>query len=178
MKSNNNESIFLKTDGKLGVGLNNSSPSAPIDFFDGITSGNTKHMLFYPNDDGTIESTGQMMMHFATGRSFWINEGSYISGTSVPRLSLNGSDMNVYANLTAEGRILSISATTTNDALKVYNSTSSTTNFLVYNSGKTIMGYQSGASNGAMFNLNVPGASSPTDAFDVFDQYTTKLISK
>jgi len=187
LKAYNNKSVFLKTDGRLGLGLNNSAPSAPLDFFDGINPNNTDHLLFYPDKDGVMEATNNMNLNYnGTGTGgFYINEGS--NGTATTKLSIVGQNMLVDASgqfngwissggdIYGNGVIQSSNIYSYAPAFMAHNNTTNTNNFLVYNSGKTIMGSQTGASNSAWLNINVAGASVPTNALDIYDQYTNKV---
>ncbi len=78
LKSNNAQSIFLNPDSKVGIGLNNTSPGAALDIrnTDLTNPNNISNFRIYGDLHGNLESTEEINMNFAQGKTFKINEGT------------------------------------------------------------------------------------------------------
>ncbi len=183
LKSNSIPYVFIKPNGFVGLGLNNTSPAAALDITDGdLTNGGPFYLRAYGDLNGFIESTTAIQMLYKPGQVFRIYEGTY-SGSKVTKFQISGTNAILGADLNCSGlfsssKVRATSSTLTNPAFEAYNSTSATVNFLVLNSGKTILGSQSLATNAALLNVNLNSAltgASADNALDVFDQTSNKV---
>ncbi|MBX3165550.1 MAG: hypothetical protein KF900_13825, partial [Bacteroidetes bacterium] len=85
MKANDTSAIFLKTDGRVNIGvdndvLNNATTSAQLDISGKSINPNTgqrDHLRIYGDNDGNIESTTGMNLYFeGADNDFRINRGN------------------------------------------------------------------------------------------------------
>ena len=140
LKANNKKSVYILPNSYVGVGYLNSSPIAALDIRDG-SQATSSNFRIYGDAAGNLESTTDIKMSFATGKSFAINEGSVNGSTSRlfmqnGKLGLNNitpvCDLDISNPSTAEVRINSQSNANAN----VWTSNSITAyNFGVDNSG-------------------------------------------
>lgn len=145
LKANNNKSVFILPNSRIGIGLMNSSPSAVLDIKDG-NNPSPAHFRIYGDAAGNLESTSDITMNYATGKRFAIHEGAVNAG--INRLFLQNGKMglnnsNPAANLdildqnAAEIRLQSTSPA--NSSVWTLNSLSSY-NFGLDNSGTGFIG--------------------------------------
>lgn len=145
LKANNNKSVFILPNSRIGVGFMNATPSAVLDIKDG-NNPSPSHFRIYGDAAGNLESTSDITMNYASGKSFAIQEGAV--NTGINRLFLQNGKMGLNnsspsANLdimdqnAAEIRLQSTSSA--NSALWTMNSLSSY-NFGLDNSGTGYIG--------------------------------------
>lgn len=131
LKANNNKSVFVLPNSRIGIGYLNSSPSAVLDIRDG-NNANPSNFRIYADASGNLESTTDITLNYASTKSFAINEGAV--GTGINRLFLQNGKMGINnsspaANLdildpgTAEIRVQSSSSS--NSSIWALNSISS-----------------------------------------------------
>jgi hypothetical protein len=143
--------LTLDTTGYVGLGKDNSSPTTLLDLSDpdiGLGPNNIReHLRFHGDYYGTIEASGEMNLIY--NNNFIISQGTYASPTNALKIDGSGNTI-LYHDVNVNSHFF-VSGTT----------------------GKTQVGAQTGASNAAMLNVNVAGASgAPVNALDIFDQYT------
>lgn len=148
LKSNNIESIFLKTNGYVGIGRNNSSPQAFLDVSDNTGLSTVEHMKIFGDLNGSIESTCEMRLFYKPGSpGFYVNEGVF-GGASTTKFRVSNNYSYFYTNLSVTGNIGSTGVLSSaklavslaggvvpTDAIDVYESYSSKVNFRVKSSG-------------------------------------------
>jgi len=89
--------VITAADGFVGVGENNSSPTALLDIMDpsSITNPTGSRTKIYGDGEGAIESTGGMNLYYNnsaySGTYFNVIEGANGGGSNTTRLTLNGS---------------------------------------------------------------------------------------
>jgi len=146
LKSNNKQLIFLTTAKRVGIGHNNSTPTALLDVFDN-SNANIFHTLIKGDKYGTIETGGEMNLNYANSNNFNINEGP------LNRFKISNGVTQNFGNfiigghsynpiVTAMAMIdaknhngLRIESDNSNDALQVFNSSGSARMRLWVNSG-------------------------------------------
>lgn len=148
LKSNSVESVFLKPTGLVGIGINNSNPSAALDVSDNSLGGTAEHFKIYGDLNGTVGSSCEMRLFYKPGSNgFYVNEGVFgTSSTTKFRVASTNSyfytHLSVTGNIGATGALSSNKLTvalpggaTPTDAIDVYESYSSKVNFRVKSSG-------------------------------------------
>ncbi|MBX3163607.1 MAG: hypothetical protein KF900_03945 [Bacteroidetes bacterium] len=114
LQANSKKTVFLKTNGNVGIGIDNDSPSAVLDVSEFAGAGNpSSHLKIYGDADGSIESTGNMHLYAASSSLFQVTFGEFgnpngnnhnvltIDGTTND-ISLNGTG-NVSGDLNVNG---------------------------------------------------------------------------
>lgn len=103
LKSNNVQSIFLLPNSYVGIGRNNALPGAALDVIntDPVNPANVSSFRIYGDLPGNLESTTDINMNFATGKTFNINEGAANAATNV--MSIVGG----YVGIGSQGNPLS-----------------------------------------------------------------------
>jgi hypothetical protein len=94
LKSNNKPGIFLKPNSFVGIGMNNSAPTAALDIknTDPNNPVNESRFRIYADKDGNVESSVHINVNFAAGNAFRINEGT--AASNVNRVTVeNGGNM-------------------------------------------------------------------------------------
>ena len=181
LKSNDVKAIYIKPNGFVGIGLNNTAPLAMLDISDGIINPNfgaVNHLKITGDQYGTIESNTGIFLNYRTNDYFAINDGSLSNGNLVEKLSIQGVNMNISTNVNVAKKVRCSSTTLTDPAFEAYNTTTTKTNFSVLNNGKTVIGSQTGMTNAALLNLNLNSSttgSTADNALDIFDQGTNKI---
>ena len=126
LKAYNKRSLFITAqDAFVGLGLNNTSPSALLDINDPGNSSNAQHLKIYGDQFGTIESTADMNLHYTGG--FHINNNVHI----------DASDRILFGSGTISGNNKVTINSGTSDALQVRitgNSSSQVNAFSVFDS--------------------------------------------
>lgn len=175
LMSNSNEAIFLKTNGHVGVGLNNSSPQAALDVSDGSLGTSSGHLKILGDDMGTVESSGHMSLVFQAGGFFTLNDATTPNGTQFTMqdgvVGIGGPGIpNIGAKLDVYGRTRAVTSSNSQEMLSVFNSPANFSKFSVYGSGKTNIGENAYGANSAQLNINVSSATAY--AFDVYNTST------
>jgi hypothetical protein len=101
LQSRGQRSIFITSNAKVGIGVENSAPGAILDISDAAFSPR-QHLKIFGDDYGSIQSTTHMNLSFADTKEFNIIEGDAITGT-VTRLGIGGGNMNIIANTSVQG---------------------------------------------------------------------------
>lgn len=121
LKANNNPALFIKGDGKIGIGINNSSPGAQLDIWDPLNS-NPNHFRIHGDVDGTVESTGNISLWMdgtfsirrgtinplnIAGNPFYIdaNDLTHMSSASISANLAVGVYLDVYGNTKVSGKV-------------------------------------------------------------------------
>lgn len=144
------KSVFITTQGNIGIGAGNSAPSTVLDI-----SGDqgTNHLKIYGDNAGTIEATHNINLLFDDQSQFAIAARDQNgSPTFLIGANMAGIDLIHHTNVSGN---LSVS--------NKFNVASST--------GKTNVGYQPNAGNSSQLNVNVNGGN----AIEVFDQASNKV---
>lgn len=81
LKANNNKSVYILPNSRVGIGFLNSSPSAVLDIRDG-NSHAPSHFRIYGDGFGNLESTTDINIHYFTGKTYAIQEGAVGSATN------------------------------------------------------------------------------------------------
>jgi hypothetical protein len=153
LKANNTPLIFLKTNKFVGIGANNSNPTAQLDVSDGTSfSGNSAdglaHTKLSGTSNGVIETTDDMNLAFGAANNFFIGAGAYGSGFT-PKISLVNGNVGIGTGYTTLSSKLTVNATTqsnytgmsvivnntTTDAFDVFNSATNRAEFRVKANG-------------------------------------------
>lgn len=134
LKANNKKSLFIEPGfGYIGIGENNSTPTAVIDIIDASSQGGNiltgNHTKIYGNVNGDIETNGQMTLRYNPNSGFFVAPNFASSNNSVPNFLIkNGQTIISGQGLPAGSDVLII----TNDPNNI-NSTN--TNFKVKSDG-------------------------------------------
>jgi len=95
LKANNNKSIYILPNSRIGIGYLNSAPSAVLDIRDGNAQVPSNFRI-YGDATGNLESTTDITMNYFTGKSFVINEGPV--NASVSRLFMQNGKVGLNTN--------------------------------------------------------------------------------
>jgi len=154
LMSANVKQVFVTTSGFVGVGVDNTAPTAALDISDNSnTSNQIEHMKIYGDMNGTIESTSSFNLNYASNGGFYVNQGAGGSGnkftiyngiTSVNTdLKVSGKTNIGYQTAAPNAAKLNLNLNSTNtgssadNALDVYDQSTQKVNFRVKASGYT-----------------------------------------
>ena len=94
LKANNKQSVFILPNSNIGIGLNNSAPTAALDVRSSIAASQSNFRI-HADFHGNLESTSHINMDYAAGSDFKINEGPIYTGVG-PYSGVNR--MKLFAN--------------------------------------------------------------------------------
>ncbi len=143
LKSNDVKSVFIQPNGFVGIGVNNSSPNAPFDVSDGITSPGY-HFKIFGNSNGDVETNTSLRISYGNVPTD-VFELNYGGGTN--RMFINAAGNIAFGDnnlASANNAKLNVNVTSNSvNAFEVYNSGNplgTNTTFKVRGDGKTIIG--------------------------------------
>jgi hypothetical protein len=171
LKANSKKSLFITAQNAwVGVGLNNSAPSAVLDILDPANN-NTQHTLVRGDLSATISSpnAGKLTLNDDQGTG---GPGSGVGLSSPSLLSFKSFDTKLECDpnggLTFTGGAASF--ITPSYGLFVVNSA----NFYLDNTGKARFGI-TGANLSSKLAVAVTGGQTPTNAFEIYDNYSSAV---
>ncbi|MES2679557.1 MAG: hypothetical protein V4635_06710 [Bacteroidota bacterium] len=154
LMSANIKQVFVTTSGFVGVGVDNTAPTAALDISDNSNLSNQiEHMKIFGDMNGTIESTSSFNLNYASNGGFYVNQGT---GAFANKFSIYNGIANMSTDLKVSGKTnvgsqtnapnsaklnLNLNSTNTgasaDNALDVYDQSSQKVNFRVKASGYT-----------------------------------------
>lgn len=133
LKSNDVQSVFIQPNSFVGIGLNNSNPTAALDVSDGSAS-SSYHIRIFGNANGDIISNTHLKLAYDPGKVFEITEGG---GTNRMLINATG-NVGFGDNSTAAPNGAKVNVNVTNaatDAFDIYNTITNKAEFRVKSTG-------------------------------------------
>jgi hypothetical protein len=98
LKANNFKSVFILPSGNIGI--NNPNPITALDIKN-ANPANQSNFRIFGDQNGNVESTTDMRLHYNTGKRFEINQGT--SGSPITRFSIDPSGIASVDNILEVG---------------------------------------------------------------------------
>lgn len=165
LKAGNNQSVFIKPNSFVGIGLNNFSPMATLDVRNASTT-NQSNFRIYGDLDGNLESTTDINMNYATYGRFNINEGP--AGMATNRFTVRNGRVGI--NVLWPSSTLDVRDQTLAEA-RVITTTANHARIFVQNS---LQAYAFSIDNSGVGHIGM-GASSPSNLINFRNKPATSI---